>query len=214
VPAARAAASGDRPVSSAWVVDGAPLSTAATAVAVAMSWRGRRIGPYRGSAMPPPGTKTIATNRQARRDYEIIETIECGIALKGSEVKSLRDAHVQFADANGWIRNGELWLIGLHIAPYSHASGVFAHDPDRERKLLVHRDEIDRLRARVDQERLALIPISLYFKNGRAKVEMAVGRGRRQYDKRQLMAKRDAELEARRAMAQARRTSGGGHRDG
>ncbi|HEY2815078.1 MAG TPA: SsrA-binding protein SmpB [Acidimicrobiales bacterium] len=164
--------------------------------------------------MPPPGTKTIATNRQARRDYEIIETIECGIALKGSEVKSLRDAHVQFADANGWIRNGELWLIGLHIAPYSHASGVFAHDPDRERKLLVHRDEIDRLRARVDQERLALIPISLYFKNGRAKVEMAVGRGRRQYDKRQLMAKRDAELEARRAMAQARRTSGGGHRDG
>ena len=80
--------------------------------------------------MPPPGTKTIATNRRARRDYEVIETIECGIALKGSEVKSLRDAHVQFADANGWIRDGELWLIGLHIAPYSHASGVFGHDPE------------------------------------------------------------------------------------
>ena len=97
--------------------------------------------------MPPPGTKVIATNRQARRDYEIIDTLECGIALKGSEVKSLRDAHVQFADANGWIRDGELWLIGLHIAPYSHSSGVFGHDPDRERKLLVHRDEIDRLRS-------------------------------------------------------------------
>ncbi len=159
--------------------------------------------------MPPPGTKIIATNRQARRDYEVIETIECGIALKGSEVKSLRDAHVQFADANGWIRDGELWLIGLHIAPYSHASGVFGHDPDRDRKLLVHRDELNRLRARVAQERLALIPLALYFKDGRAKVEMALGKGRRQYDKRQLMAKRDAELEARRAMARGAR----GHRD-
>src|SRR5262245_10619445 len=160
---------------------------------------------YRGSAMPPPGTKTIATNRQARRDYEVLETIECGIALKGSEVKSLRDAHVQFADANGWIRDGELWLVGLHIAPYSHASGVFSHDPDRDRKLLVHREEIARVRARVDQDRLALVPLALYFKDGRAKVELAVGKGRRQYDKRQLMAKRDAELEARRAVASSRR---------
>jgi SsrA-binding protein len=155
--------------------------------------------------MPPSGTKTIATNRRARRDYEVLETIECGIALKGSEVKSLRDAHVQFADANGWIRDGELWLVGLHIAEYSHASGVFSHDPDRDRKLLVHREEIDRLRARVDQERLALIPLALYFKDGRAKVELAVGKGRRQYDKRQLMAKRDAELEARRAITSSRR---------
>jgi SsrA-binding protein len=128
--------------------------------------------------------------------------------LKGSEVKSLRDAHVQFADANGWIRDNELWLVGLHIAPYSHASGVFGHDPDRDRKLLVHRDELERLRARVTQERLALVPISLYFKEGRAKVELALGRGRRQYDKRQLMAKRDAELEARRAMARGARGEG------
>jgi SsrA-binding protein len=158
--------------------------------------------------MPPPGTKTIATNRQARRDYEVLETIECGIALKGSEVKSLRDSHVQFADANGWIRDGELWLVGLHIAPYSQSSGVFGHEPDRDRKLLVHREEIGRLRARVDQERLALVPLSLYFKNGRAKVEMALGKGRRRYDKRQLIAKRDAELEARRAMAQATRDHG------
>ncbi len=155
--------------------------------------------------MPPSGTKLIATNRQARRDYEVIETIECGIALKGSEVKSLRDAHVQFADANGWIRDGELWLVGLHIAPYSHSSGVFGHDPDRDRKLLVHREELARLRSRVDQERLALVPLSLYFKDGRAKVELALARGRRRYDKRQLLAKRDAEMEARRAMARGAR---------
>jgi len=155
--------------------------------------------------MPPSGTKLIATNRQARRDYEVIETIECGIALKGSEVKSLRDAHVQFADANGWIHDGELWLVGLHIAPYSHSSGVFGHDPDRDRKLLVHREELARLRSRVDQERLALVPLSLYFKDGRAKVELALARGRRRYDKRQLLAKRDAEMEARRAMARGAR---------
>ncbi len=150
--------------------------------------------------MPPSGVKVIATNRQARRDYEILETLECGIVLKGSEVKSLRDAHVQFADANGWIRDGEAWLVGLHIAPYAHGAGVFGHDPDRDRKLLLHHDEILRLKSRVDQERLALVPLALYFKNGRAKVELGIGKGRKRFDKRQMLAKRDAELEARRAM--------------
>jgi len=150
--------------------------------------------------MPPPGVKVIATNRQARRDYEILETVECGLVLKGSEVKSLRDAHVQFADANGWIRDGEAWLLGLHIAPYSHGQGVYGHEPDRDRKLLLRRDEIVRLKSRVDQERLALVPLSLYFKNGRAKVEIGLGKGRRRYDKRQLLAQRDADLEARRAL--------------
>src|SRR5437660_11423125 len=95
---------------------------------------------YRGSAMPPKGVKVIATNRQARRDYDVLDTVECGIVLQGSEVKSLREAHVQFADANGWIRDGECWLLGLHIAPYSHAAGVNGHNPDRERKLLLKRD--------------------------------------------------------------------------
>ena len=109
--------------------------------------------------MPPPGVKVIATNRQARRDYDVLDTVECGIVLQGSEVKSLREAHVQFADANGWIRDGEAWLLGLHIAPYSHAAGVNGHNPDRERKLLLRRDEILRLKSRVDQERLALIPL-------------------------------------------------------
>ncbi|MGH9185055.1 MAG: SsrA-binding protein SmpB, partial [Acidimicrobiales bacterium] len=144
-------------------------------------------------------------NRRARHDYHLLEQVEAGLALKGSEVKSLRDGKVQFADANGWIRNGELWLVGLHIAPWGTASGVFGHDPDRERKLLAHRGEIDRLRARVDQDRLALIPLSIYFKDGRAKVELAVARGRRHYDKRQVLAKREADLEARRALSQARK---------
>jgi SsrA-binding protein len=150
--------------------------------------------------MPPKGVKVIATNRQARRDYDVLDTVECGLVLQGSEVKSLREAHVQFADANGWIRDGQAWLVGLHIAPYSHAAAVNGHDPDRERKLLLHRDEILRLKSRVDQERLALIPLSLYFKEGRVKVELALGRGRRRYDKRQALSQRDAELEARRAM--------------
>ena len=151
--------------------------------------------------MPPSGTKVIATNRRARRDYEILETVEAGLVLKGSEVKSLREAHVQFADANGWIRDGEAWLIGLHIAPYSHAVGnAFSPDPDRERKLLLRRDEIQRLKSRVDQDRLALIPLSLYFKDGRVKVELGLGKGRKHYDKRQVLAKRDADLEARRAL--------------
>jgi SsrA-binding protein len=151
------------------------------------------------------GRKVIATNRQARRDYEVLETVEAGIMLQGSEVKSLRDSHVQFADANGWIRDGEAWLLGLHIAPYSNAQAHSGHEPDRERKLLLHKDEILRLKARVDRERLALIPISLYFKDGRVKVELAVGKGRKQHDKRQAIAKRDAELEARRALRSAER---------
>lgn len=150
--------------------------------------------------MPPSGVKVIATNRQGRRDYDILETVECGIVLQGSEVKSLREAHVQFADANGWIRNGEVWLLGLHIAPYSHAAGVNGHDPDRERKLLLKRDEIVRLKSKVDQDRLALIPVALYFKDGRVKVELGLARGRKRYDKRQLLSQRDADLEARRAM--------------
>jgi len=151
------------------------------------------------------GRKVIATNRQARREYQILETIEAGIVLRGSEVKSLREAHVQFADANGWVRDGEMWLLGLHIPPYANAQVHSGHDPDRERKLLMHKAEIVRLKARVDQERLALVPIQLYFKDGRVKVELALGRGRNFADKRQAMAKRDADLELRRAMARDRR---------
>lgn len=152
----------------------------------------------------PPGSQVVATNRQARRDYEILDTFEAGIMLVGSEVKALREAKVQLSDSYARIIDHEAWLIGLHISPYSHASPMFSHNPDRQRKLLLHRQEIERLRARVDQERLALVPLSLYFKDGRAKLELGLGRGRSSVDKRQVLAKRDAELEARRAMARAR----------
>lgn len=152
------------------------------------------------------GTKLIASNRSARRDFEILETLECGVALKGSEVKSLRESKVQLNDAYARIRDGELWLTGMHIAPYSHVGDIaFGHQVDRDRKLLAHRGEILRLKARIDQDRLSLVPLSLYFKDGRAKVEIGLGKGRKAHDKRQAIAKRDAELEARKEVAAARR---------
>jgi SsrA-binding protein len=152
--------------------------------------------------------KVVATNRQARRDYEILDTVEAGIVLRGSEVKALREAKVQLADSYGRMSGGEVWLHGLHIAGYSHAGRFDSHAPERERKLLLHRTEIDRLRARMDQERLSLVPLALYFKDGRAKLELGLGRGRRQHDKRQAIAQRDADLEARRAMARAGKYGG------
>ena len=151
------------------------------------------------------GTKPVATNRNARRDYDILETLECGLVLKGSEVKALREAKVQLNDAYARVRDGELWLTGMHIAAYSHGTGAFNHEIDRDRKLLVHRSDILRLRARVDQDRVNLVPLSLYFKDGRAKVEIGVGKARKHYDKREAIAKRDADLEARRAVARAGR---------
>lgn len=153
----------------------------------------------------PTGTKLIATNRQARRNYEVLETVEAGLVLRGSEVKSLRLGRVQISDAYGRIDGGEMWLNSLHIAPYDHAQAHSGHEPERARKLLLHRDEIDRLRAKVDEQRLSLVPLSLYFKEGRVKVDLALARGRKTYDKRQVIAQRDANREAARAIAQARR---------
>ena len=149
------------------------------------------------------GTKLIATNRTARRDYEILDTVEAGLVLKGSEVKSLRESKVQINDAYARIINNELWLLGMHLAPYSHAAGVFGHEPDRQRKLLIHRNELLRLKSRVDLERLSLVPLSLYFKDGRAKIELALARGRNKGDKRAALAKKEADLEARKAMARS-----------
>lgn len=153
----------------------------------------------------PTGTKLIASNRRARRNYEILETVEAGLVLRGSEVKSLRDAHVQLGDAYARIEDGEAWLVSLHIAPYDRAQEHSGHEPERRRKLLLHRGEIDRLRSIVDEQRLALIPLSIYFKDGRAKVELALARGRKTYDKREVLARRDAEREAARAMSRADR---------
>ncbi len=151
------------------------------------------------------GTTLIATNRTARRDYDILDTLEVGIVLKGSEVKSLRESKVQLNDAFARIDGGELWLYGMHLAAYSHAVGIFGHAPDRNRKLLAHKSEILRWKARLDQERLAIVALSLYFKEGRAKLELGLAKGRRKGDQRQALIKKEADLEARRAMAAGRR---------
>jgi SsrA-binding protein len=155
--------------------------------------------------MRPTGTKVVATNRQARRNYSILDTIEAGLVLRGSEVKSLRDAKVQITDAYARIDGGEIWLHALHIAPYGFAQDHSGHEPDRKRKLLLHSHEIERLRSRVDPEQLSLIPLSIYFKDGRAKVELALAKGRKTYDKRQALAERDAAMDVRRALARGDR---------
>jgi SsrA-binding protein len=153
----------------------------------------------------PTGTKLVAANRKARRNYEVLETIEAGLVLRGSEVKSLRAAQVQIGEAFARIENGEAWLHGMHVATYENAQMHSGHEPERRRKLLLHAAEIERLRSLVDEQRLSLVPLSLYFKEGRAKVELALARGRKTYDKRELLAKRDAEREAARAIARAGR---------
>ena len=154
---------------------------------------------------PGKGGTVVATNRKARHDYDVLETFECGIALVGSEVKSLRDHKVQLKDSYARIADGEVWLVGMHVSPYAYASGLDGHEPERRRKLLLHRAEIDRLTGRVQQESLTLVPLSVYFKEGKAKVELALARGRRRYDKRQAIASRDAAREAERAIARGRR---------
>jgi SsrA-binding protein len=145
-------------------------------------------------------TKIIASNRRARHDYDVLSTLEAGLVLSGSEVKSLRLGQVQLADAYARIRDGELWMEGVHISPYQFAVGVGSHDPDRPRKLLLHRSEIDKLSERVALDRVALVPLSLYFKEGRAKVELAVAKGRTKGDKRQAIAERDSKREIDREM--------------
>ena len=154
---------------------------------------------------PSSGTKLIAANRRARRNYEVLETVEAGLVLRGSEVKSLRDGHAQIGDAFARFEGDEAWLVSMHIGTYSHAQEHSGHEPERRRKLLLHRSELDRLRQIVDEQHLSLVPLSLYFKDGRAKVELALARGRKTYDKRQVLAERDAEREARRAVARAGR---------
>jgi SsrA-binding protein len=152
--------------------------------------------------MRETGTKVVATNRKARRNYVILDTIEAGLVLRGSEVKSIRDGKVQIGDAFARIDgSGEIWLHNLTIAVYAYSQEHSGHDKVRKRKLLLHAHEIERLRARVDPEHLSLIPLSVYFKDGRAKVELALAKGRKTHDKRQAIAERDANLDLRRAMA-------------
>lgn len=145
----------------------------------------------------PPGR--VATNRKARHDYEILETYEAGIQLVGPEVKSLREAKVQLRDSYARVDGGEVFLYGVHIAPYLYAQGFGAVDPDRRRKLLLHRREIEEMDERTSQEHLTLVPLSIYFKQGKAKVEIGLARGRKNYDKRRAIAKKDLEREDARA---------------
>lgn len=149
------------------------------------------------------GRKVVATNRKARHDFEIIDTFECGIVLRGSEVKSLRDAQVQLKDAYADIRDGEVWLERAHIAPYGFAAGG-GHDPERPRKLLLHRREIDRLIGKVNEVGLTLVPLQIYFKEGKAKVELALAKGRRSYDKRHKIRERMERREMERAKRRGR----------
>ena len=151
------------------------------------------------------GQKIVASNRRARANYDLLDTYECGLVLQGSEVKSLREGSVQLADAFARVRSGEMWILGMQISPWSHSSAQNGHVVDRPSKLLLHRVEIDRLRARTEQEPLQLIPLSVYFVDGRAKLELALAKGRRQYDKRHAIRKRESDLEARRAMARRNR---------
>jgi SsrA-binding protein len=147
--------------------------------------------------------KTVATNRKARHDFAIIETIECGIQLTGTEVKSLRLGQASLVDCYARIRDGELWIEGLHIPPYEQGDRR-THEPMRPRKLLVHRRQLDALGRETAEKGLALVPLRLYFTHGIAKVEIAVARGKRQHEKRQAIAKRDAQREAEREMGRRR----------
>ena len=152
--------------------------------------------------MRESGTKVVATNRRARRNYVVLDTIEAGLVLRGSEVKSIRDGKVQIGDAFARIDgSGEIWLHNLTVAVYGYAQSHSGHEETRKRKLLLHSHEIERLRARVEPEHLSLIPLSIYFKDGRAKVELALAKGRKTHDKRQMIAERDADLDVRREMA-------------
>jgi SsrA-binding protein len=146
------------------------------------------------------GERPVATNRRARRDFDILDTIEVGVVLAGSEVKSLRDGKVQLADAYARFQRGELFLHGVTISQWSTSHGFGAVPADRARKLLAHRHELDRLQDRVMQEHLTLVPLSFYFRDGRAKIELGLAKGRKTADKRQALAERDAANEARDAM--------------
>jgi len=144
------------------------------------------------------GRKVVATNRRARHNYEILDTFEAGIVLKGSEVKSLRAGQVQLKDAYGAIQQGELWLENAHIAPYSFSADG-GHEPERRRKLLLHRREINRLIGKINEQGLTLVPLQIYFVNGLAKVEIALAKGRHTYDKRKKLVERQQKREMDRA---------------
>jgi SsrA-binding protein len=152
----------------------------------------------------PRGEKLIADNRRARHDYHLGDRVEAGLVLTGTEVKSLRDGRADLARAYAEIRNdGEAWLVGSHISTYAQGN-VANHDPDRDRKLLLHRRELDSLAGKVRERGVTLVPTRLYWKDGRAKVELAIARGKEVRDKRRDLAKRDADRQIERALKSRR----------
>ena len=146
-----------------------------------------------------PARQIVATNRKARHNYAILDVYETGVVLVGTEVKSLREGKASLADAFATVDDGEVWLRNLHIPEYHHGTWT-NHEPRRTRKLLLHRRQIDALIGKIRDGNLALVPLALYFSEGKVKVEMALGRGKRAHDKRQDMARRDAEREVARAL--------------
>ena len=150
------------------------------------------------------GRKLVASNRKARHDYTILDTFEAGMALTGTEVKSLRAGRASLVDAFAEVRHGELYLLGMHIPEYTQGTWT-NHEPRRVRKLLLKRQEIDRLIGRVRESGFTLVPLSVYFSDGWAKLELGLARGKRAYDKRQDLAKRDADREIARAVGRRRK---------
>lgn len=142
---------------------------------------------------------TVVNNRRARRNYEVLDTVEAGLVLTGTEIKAIREGRVNLSDAYGKPEDGELWLVNMHIAQYSAGSSN-NHDPTRPRKLLLHKEEIVRMTRQVSERGLTLVPMRLYIRRHKAKVELAVARGRKLYDKRQAMIEREREREATQAI--------------
>jgi len=149
------------------------------------------------------GEKSIAGNRRARFDYELLEKLEAGLVLQGTEVKSLREGRCNLTDGFVDIRNDEAWLVDVHISPYSHGNRN-NHDPLRRRKLLLHKREIRRLQGKIAERGLTCVPLRIYFKEGKVKVEIALGRGKHKYDKREDIKRRDAKRETQRALKERR----------
>jgi SsrA-binding protein len=151
-----------------------------------------------------PRVKVVASNRRARRNYTVVETFEAGLALLGSEVKAIREGKLDLKDSYGDIRNGEAFLVGAYIGPYLFARDG-GHEPERDRKLLLHRKQIDRMAGQLAEKGLTLVPLQVYLKDGKAKVEIGLARGKTSYDKREAIKERDHQREVERAERNVRR---------
>lgn len=156
------------------------------------------------ASKPDSGEKLIASNKKALHDYFVVQKVEAGLVLTGTELKSLRDGKAQLKDAYVIFKNDEAYLFGAHISPYTHGN-LQNHDPERTRKLLLHRRELDKLKGQTTEKGLSIVPLRLYFKGSRVKAEIAVVRGKKQYDKRETERTREADREAAQAMKERRR---------